>query len=313
MDRGPEAILPLVDETPQAPAGAPAAHPDRRRHPRPPSLQRRPRSRPAGRLAGAARRQRGRPERPHPRRRCWRRTASPMSSTRPSPRQLAIHLSAARAVVGSAFPPYHHHEFPSSRIPSHRADTGAFLLADALGAAGLTIVEDVDGVYTATPRPRRREGQAASARRRRRPRKVGGYAAVRPRAARSHGDRAPPRARAGRQRPRSRPAHRRAARRARRHDHPHRRASRLRPGSAPRGVATAAPSGGAASSRRVAENALDLEEVLESVFGVFAAVAGLLVAAERHARVPGGIVDVDVARAHRAATSRALSMSLVWM
>ena len=65
--------------------------------------------------------------------------------------QLAIHLSAARAVVGSAFPPYHHHEFTGSRIPPHRADTGAFLLADALGAAGLTIVEDVDGVYTADP------------------------------------------------------------------------------------------------------------------------------------------------------------------
>ena len=65
--------------------------------------------------------------------------------------QLAIHLSAARAVVGSAFPPYHHHEFPNSRIPSHRADTGAFLLADALGAAGLTIVEDVDGVYSTDP------------------------------------------------------------------------------------------------------------------------------------------------------------------
>src|SRR5689334_6322022 len=66
--------------------------------------------------------------------------------------QLAIHLSAARAVVGSAFPPYHHHEFPNSRIPLHRADTGAFLLADALGAAGLTIVEDVDGVYTTDPK-----------------------------------------------------------------------------------------------------------------------------------------------------------------
>ncbi|GAB4063239.1 hypothetical protein [Uliginosibacterium sediminicola] len=65
--------------------------------------------------------------------------------------QLAIHLAAARAVVGSAFPPYHHHEFPTSRIPPHRADTGAFLLADALGAAGLTIVEDVDGVYDRDP------------------------------------------------------------------------------------------------------------------------------------------------------------------
>jgi molybdenum storage protein len=65
--------------------------------------------------------------------------------------QLAIHLSATRAVVGSAFPPYHHHEFPNSRIPHHRAGTGAFLLADALGAAGLTIVEDVDGAYTTDP------------------------------------------------------------------------------------------------------------------------------------------------------------------
>jgi len=65
--------------------------------------------------------------------------------------QLAIHLSAARAVVGSAYPPYHYHEFPNSRIPEHRADTGAFLLADALGAAGLTILEDVDGVYTVDP------------------------------------------------------------------------------------------------------------------------------------------------------------------
>ncbi|MBY6265898.1 molybdenum storage protein subunit alpha [Azospirillum sp. 412522] len=65
--------------------------------------------------------------------------------------QLAIHLAAARAVVGSAFPPYDHHEFPGSRIPPHRADAGAFLLADALGAAGLTIVEDVDGIYTTDP------------------------------------------------------------------------------------------------------------------------------------------------------------------
>ena len=72
--------------------------------------------------------------------------------------QLAIHLSATRAVVGSAFPPYHHHEFPTSRIPPHRADTGAFLLADALGAAGLTIVEDVDGVYPADPRQPGNEG-----------------------------------------------------------------------------------------------------------------------------------------------------------
>jgi molybdenum storage protein len=73
--------------------------------------------------------------------------------------QLAIYLSAARAVVGSAYPPYHHHEFPTSRIPPHRADTGAFLVADALGAAGLTILEDVDGVYSTDPNAT--DGEAA--------------------------------------------------------------------------------------------------------------------------------------------------------
>lgn len=65
--------------------------------------------------------------------------------------QLSVHLAAARAVVSSAFPPYHSHEFPGQRIPTHRADTGAFLFADAIGAAGLTIVEDVDGIYDIDP------------------------------------------------------------------------------------------------------------------------------------------------------------------
>lgn len=65
--------------------------------------------------------------------------------------QLAIHLAHARAVVSSGYPPYHSHEFPGSRIPTHRADTGAFLLSDALGVASLTIVEDVDGLYTEDP------------------------------------------------------------------------------------------------------------------------------------------------------------------
>ncbi len=67
--------------------------------------------------------------------------------------QLSLHLAASRAVVGSAWPPYHEHEFPAAvgRIPAHRADTGAFLLADAIGAQRLILVDDVDGVYTADP------------------------------------------------------------------------------------------------------------------------------------------------------------------
>jgi choline dehydrogenase-like flavoprotein len=61
------------------------------------------------------------------------------SSTRRSPTNSPFHLSASRAVVGSAFPPYHHHEFPNSRIPTHRADTGAFLVADALDAVDVDL------------------------------------------------------------------------------------------------------------------------------------------------------------------------------
>jgi molybdenum storage protein len=57
-------------------------------------------------------------------------------------------------VVSAAYPPYNAHEFPPAvgRVPLHRGDTGALLIADALGARRLVIVEDVDGVYTADPR-----------------------------------------------------------------------------------------------------------------------------------------------------------------
>ena len=33
----------------------------------------------------------------------------------------------------------------------HQGDTGALLIADALGARRLVILEDVDGVYTSDP------------------------------------------------------------------------------------------------------------------------------------------------------------------
>src|SRR5262249_23401522 len=67
--------------------------------------------------------------------------------------QLAIHLAATQGVVSAAYPPYNAHEFPppAGRVPMHRGDTGALLIADALGARRLVIVEDVDGVYTADP------------------------------------------------------------------------------------------------------------------------------------------------------------------
>jgi molybdenum storage protein len=67
--------------------------------------------------------------------------------------QLAVHLSASRAVVSNGYPPYELFEFPPEvgKIPPHRTDTGAFLLADAYGAARLIYIKDVDGVFTSDP------------------------------------------------------------------------------------------------------------------------------------------------------------------
>ncbi|MDQ6778368.1 MAG: molybdenum storage protein subunit alpha [Actinomycetota bacterium] len=67
--------------------------------------------------------------------------------------QLAVHLSASRAAVSNGFAPYGLYEFPPAvgKIPPHRTDAGAFLLADAYGAAQTIYVKDVDGVYTRDP------------------------------------------------------------------------------------------------------------------------------------------------------------------
>lgn len=61
--------------------------------------------------------------------------------------QLPTHLAASRAVVANGYPPYGVHEFPPAvgKIPAHRADAGAFLLADAYGADQLIYLTDSDG------------------------------------------------------------------------------------------------------------------------------------------------------------------------
>ena len=67
--------------------------------------------------------------------------------------QLATHLSASPAAVSNGYPPYELFEHPPAvgKIPPHQTDTGAFLIADAYGAARLVYVKDVDGVYTSDP------------------------------------------------------------------------------------------------------------------------------------------------------------------
>lgn len=51
-------------------------------------------------------------------------------------------------------PPYGMYEYPPAvgRIPPHRTDTGALLIAEVLGAKSCILLKDVDGLYTEDPR-----------------------------------------------------------------------------------------------------------------------------------------------------------------
>ncbi len=63
-------------------------------------------------------------------------------------RQLPVHLAAAPAAVSTGYPPYGVHEFPTAggRLPVHRTDAGALLLADAFGARSLTYLRDTESL-----------------------------------------------------------------------------------------------------------------------------------------------------------------------
>ncbi len=63
-----------------------------------------------------------------------------------------LHLGLLPVVHGT--PPYGLYEHPPEYglIPPHRTDTGAFLMADLLGAKNCILVKNVDGMYTEDPR-----------------------------------------------------------------------------------------------------------------------------------------------------------------
>jgi molybdenum storage protein len=63
-----------------------------------------------------------------------------------------LHLGLIPVMHGT--PPYGLYEHPPGvgLIPPHRTDTGAFLMAEVLGAKTCILVKDVDGLYTADPR-----------------------------------------------------------------------------------------------------------------------------------------------------------------
>jgi molybdenum storage protein len=62
-------------------------------------------------------------------------------------------LAAARAAVFNGVPPYDLWEHPPEvgKIPPHRTDSGAHVIAEVFGAQRMIFLKDVDGLYTCDP------------------------------------------------------------------------------------------------------------------------------------------------------------------
>src|SRR5689334_23374945 len=67
----------------------------------------------------------------------------------PSASQMAIHLSASRLVVESAFPSYYQDEFQISRRPPTGRIRAHF--SSLTHGAPASVVEDVDGIFDVNP------------------------------------------------------------------------------------------------------------------------------------------------------------------
>ena len=63
-------------------------------------------------------------------------------------------LAAARGAVFNGIPPYDLWEHPPGlgKIPPHGSDAGAYLVGEVFGARTVTLLKDVDGLYTADPK-----------------------------------------------------------------------------------------------------------------------------------------------------------------
>lgn len=67
---------------------------------------------------------------------------------------LPLFIRTAPGVIFTGVPPYALWEHPPAvgRIPPHGSDAGAFLLAECFGSKDLTLIKDVDGLYTRDPK-----------------------------------------------------------------------------------------------------------------------------------------------------------------
>jgi molybdenum storage protein len=68
--------------------------------------------------------------------------------------KLAAYMALGSLPVVHAMPPYGLFERPTAlgRIPPHRTDAGAFLLAEVMGAQRCVLIKDEQGLYTADPK-----------------------------------------------------------------------------------------------------------------------------------------------------------------
>lgn len=67
---------------------------------------------------------------------------------------LPFFVQAVPGVIFNGDPPFSLWEHPPGlgRIPPHRSDTGAYLLAECFGCATMTLIKDVDGLYERDPK-----------------------------------------------------------------------------------------------------------------------------------------------------------------
>ncbi|MFP5317667.1 MAG: uridylate kinase [Acidimicrobiia bacterium] len=66
---------------------------------------------------------------------------------------LPLFMTAAPGVIFNGDPPFSLWEHPPAvgKIPPHRSDAGAYLLAECFGCATVTLVKDVDGLFDGDP------------------------------------------------------------------------------------------------------------------------------------------------------------------
>lgn len=67
---------------------------------------------------------------------------------------LPLFIHSAPGVIFNGVPPYSLWEHPPEigRIPKHRTDAGCFILAECFGCKSVTLVKDVDGLFTKDPK-----------------------------------------------------------------------------------------------------------------------------------------------------------------